>query len=420
MRRFASRPVSQWRDPMHIISRLLILSLVGAFFCFFALDRGATESLLELAAFLAVCRFAMDAAERRSIPPLLLGLVAVVALLVALSLAFSFEATHSDRLLRLLKLLGIVFAVYTLRSRLTSMLAGRLLMSLLLLTVVWQLLAVLVFRLPHGAFSNPHYLAQVAALSLPFLAYCAATSRPVMSAIYVLVGLLTLNVLATTGSRPTILALLAASATIIGVYGNRRTIAGFCGGLVLLSAFLGITDYAGIASDFSDLLHNVSSEERVQIWSDSIRMLMDNSALSWLVGNGIGSFPSVFSQYSATRYSFLSFPHNYFIQLLFESGVIGLLVVMGGFSFLAVFLARLRRLAQGRDARLWVACLMVAFGTWFLMTNVIFDLYSNYALYSLGFLLGALVTTQASWVVRPAPSRKDDVYDESFEGISRP
>jgi len=70
----------------------------------------------------------------------------------------------------------------------------------------------------------------------------------------------------------------------------------------------------------------ISADTRVQIWSDTIRMIRDY----WLVGCGLGAFKSGLMPYrTAAPMNTVDFAHNDFLQLLAEFGVAGFLWFAG-------------------------------------------------------------------------------------------
>ncbi len=396
-------------DENHPASNYVLLAVIaGVFICFFALDRGGTEPLLWIALALAGGRFVYGGLRVREIPTAFWGMAAVVLALGGISLAFSYDLTKMDRLLRLGKSLIPVLALYILgRGTFNTGMRG-LLWATLALTILWQFSARTFWNLPYGTFENPHYLASMAAITLPLIFYGGRELGGRFLPLFLVLGLLDLDLLLRSGSRPAMLALLGATLLVVFVFASVRQKLFAMASAGALAAFLVISKYAGTAARMEDLLVNLSREERVGIWTESWHMIWEGSLLARLVGHGIGSFASAYPRYGNSEFNFLSFPHNYVLQLLYENGIWGASIVLAGLIALVILLVRLLRQAPSGKERLWASCLLVIFLVWLGMSNLTFGFYSKYTLYPLGFLVGAVLASGQSLAKSPVSRPGND------------
>lgn len=189
--------------------------------------------------------------------------------------------------------------------------------------LIVHVLAVEVSGRPFGLFENPHFLALLSLFSLPLFLYSLLGTRSLairlaLAGLCLLAGYL----LAFSGSRPAWLALLAAvvlaSLVYLSWWRALVAIAGFLLGAVLVSLLFP----QALGGHALSLAAEVWQEERLTIWRDSVRMLSDNDWYHWLTGHGIGSFKPYFLDYSTFEVTFV-FPHNFVIEILFDSGLIG-------------------------------------------------------------------------------------------------
>jgi O-antigen ligase len=366
----------------------LIFSLSGVLFFFFLPNRGILEWFIRLTGILLFIQIFYGAYQISSIPRNFLLLLWAAAILLLLSTLFSGAHTDTHRMYRVIKMLIIVFSIHCLSQgdfdKRLIFLFGAVLASLIIL----QFVARSVLGMPYGTYSNRHYLANLASLTLPlFFYYYFVTPRP-YNFLIVPLAFMDLDLLLRTSSRPAILALSVGTVfTIFFLIRNRRkwiALAVFAGGCILLY----VTNYAHVIGRIEDLIINLPTEERVQIWSDTWKMLRHNPPGAWLVGNGIGSFPESFRIYSIPKYSFFPFPHNHLLQILFANGFIGFFLVLAGQILLLFLLMRLASRATDPELRVFINCVTVIYVTWLIFTSLVFGFYSRFTLYPFGFIIG--------------------------------
>lgn len=177
-----------------------------------------------------------------------------------------------------------------------------------------------------GTFNNPHHLALYILLTAPVLISFALYYRNAKS--FFLVFLLTLSawMMLKTSSRPAWLGILLGVSVLIPFLSGktRRAVAVLT---LIIPGFLYI-----VSDQFhdrvQDLILHISTEERVDIWKNSWQMLKSNSISEWVDGHGFDSFPngySVFTNFTGPQYTH---PHNFVFEIVYTSGVLGLLLAM--------------------------------------------------------------------------------------------
>ena len=173
----------------------LVLSVSGVFFTYFILNEMGTGVFIGTSAFFLFVQALTDNYRIRTIPYSYLALVTIVFLIIALSLLFSFKNTDMGRVGRLLKFLVIVFSIHSISRLAIKDHVVRIIQSSLLVSILWEFVACIFFRMPFGTFTNPHYLANFTALVLPVLFYFFWVSEKVDKMVFMIVGLIDIHVL---------------------------------------------------------------------------------------------------------------------------------------------------------------------------------------------------------------------------------
>lgn len=148
----------------------------------------------------------------------------------------------------------------------------------------------------------------------------------------------------------------------------------------------------------------VWKDERVIVWTDSLKMQKDNSAKGWLTGNGLGSFKEAFDQYSSygeqgvrvNKVKF-TFPHNFFLEILFTSGVVGLLTLLMPLAYIIIKTYK----ATSEKNLSAILALTLLTGV-FTHTFFTLPLFSSFPSISLGLIIGYCL-----WVSRDAAPQHD-------------
>ncbi len=369
----------------------LIFSLSAIVFFFFLPNRGALEYSVLLTGFILFLHLANRRYRIKDMPKYYLLIIIFCGILLLSSILFSFSHTDTHRMFRVLKMLIILFAVhYVGRQNLHKEIE---IASITILTslILFQFIDRTFLGKPFGSYSNPHYLAELACLTLPFIFYYCWTAPKMYKGLFIVLGMLDLDLLLRTSSRPAILALCVSLLFVILflVRGRRRWIGLMT--VVFVAVALYLTRYAGVVGRIDELIAHLSSEERVQFWSDTWKMLQHNSLGAWIIGNGIGSFPDFFPAYSIPEYNFFSFPHNHVLQILFDNGLVGVVVVLFWQLYPLYVLVKSSSRTTDPTLRVFINCVCVAYLTSGIFTSLTVGFYSRYSLYPFAFLLGTIM-----------------------------
>lgn len=207
--------------------------------------------------------------------------------------------------------------------------------ALLLLYAAFQVIAIYVLNRPYGTTKNPHYLAMYSAtlMIIAFVMFNRACGvyRWAILCIFLLLGALLLN----TSSRPTWIGLILAS-FMMGFFLKKQSKIWAFTAIAFVLAGLSLSNLANFQSKFDDLLVHLDTEERVTIWRDVWEMQTQSNLKQWVVGHGLDSFKESFKPYSHYHLKNIDYnsPHNFILELVFVSGVLGLFI----FSLMLYFI----------------------------------------------------------------------------------
>lgn len=85
--------------------------------------------------------------------------------------------------------------------------------------------------------------------------------------------------------------------------------------------------------------HDWSGQVRRWMWQDSYKMLADN----WLFGAGLNNYPAKFAPYqSTTGIEIFQYPHNFILNFWSETGLIGLIAIIGLVVWYFINLAKIK------------------------------------------------------------------------------
>ena len=369
----------------------LVASLGGAFFSFFALDRGGVVVFIDACFVVLIINILFGEYRPSKTPAVFLVTLGICSYLLGASLLFNLKTTHYKSIVFMGRMLCVVFAIHCLSARENDNLTKVLFFVFLATAVYWQAAAFYVFKMPFGTFSNPHYLSSFTVLTLPAIVYCLLIAKGWYKFFFAPAFLLDIDLLLRIGSRPAILGLAVGSIIVAALAVKDRW--RWIGLLMLFSGFLGLylSDYAGVYSNFEELIVNLAREERVSLWKASWDMLKDNTLAGWLFGNGIGNIHTVYPRYLIPSLQHLSFPHLHFIEVLHASGIVGAIFFFGGMLLLLVLSLRVSISTDDRNSRMLILCLLVTFVGWIIHSGLTFPFFSKYAQYSFAFILGPLL-----------------------------
>lgn len=198
--------------------------------------------------------------------------------------------------------------------------------------VAIQAIAIWYFKQSYGTTKNPHYLAIYSGLMLIATVYCFLKASKPLKLVLIICSLCLGVFLLQSSSRPAWIGLIV-SAFLSLFFVNKRTQLISASSIVLILIGLTFANIGNFATRFGDLLSNLDTEERVVIWRDAWRMQSQSSPSEWLIGHGLNSFEKDFEPYSYYHLQNVDFnsPHNFFLEILYASGVLGLILAVSMF-----------------------------------------------------------------------------------------
>ena len=188
----------------------LVISLCGAFFSFFALNRGGVVVFIDASLAFFLINVGMGEYRLRSVPACYWLTMAVFAYLLGSSILFYPQASHYRWMQYPLRMLCLIFAIHCLSNKKIKNWTGIIIYSVLSASICWQLASVNIFNMQWGTFSNPHYIASFSMLILPVLVYLIWIAKGWFKLIFIPIALLDLDLLLRIGSRPAIAGLTIA------------------------------------------------------------------------------------------------------------------------------------------------------------------------------------------------------------------
>jgi len=263
------------------------------------------------------------------------------------------------------------------------------LLVLLLMASSANFIAVIVFSLhKFGLTSNPHYLALQAIIVIPIslylLRFCPLIGKTIIASIV----LMEFYLLMDSYSRTAWLAFIIASLICIPFlrFKARLWAASIIFFVPISVYYLGVL---GIDDRLNDLIANLSKEERVTIWSDAIAMQQNSNLYQWLVGHGLGGFEQGFQTYSKYHGEVdFTTPHNFFIEVLYTSGLIGSLAIAIGECVFIYTLLRLWWKTSFDSQKVVILLIFVLFTTHFIHTFLTISFFTKQSIYFLSMLIG--------------------------------
>jgi O-antigen ligase len=368
----------------------LIFTLSGAFFAYFALNRGGIVFFIKLSFVFLILNVLFGEYKLTRIPIFYWIVCAICAYLLLASLLVSPQKSHFRWMNNLTYMLGVVFAIHCLSQKKIAGWVPVFFSAVLSLTVCCQFAAHYLFHMPYGTFTNIHYLAAFAVMALPIIYYFFWVTISWHKFLFALIAIMDADLLLHTGSRPAFLGIIVSTFfVLIFLVKGRNKWFGMIFICFILAA-LYLTDYANFGSRVQDLIVNLAAEERIQLWTNAWNNIKENSLLSWIFGHGIGWFPTNYTRESTFTTTLVS-PHSFFLEIVYLNGLIGFGLILGGLALLFNSIVNAARKNQNRKICLLLKCLIIVFLTWFIHCGLNYPLYSKYSQYPLAFILGSML-----------------------------
>ena len=314
---------------------LALYSAIVLSFFFQALTWGLAHRFFAYFVLLLVAGIYFQAPEknksrRRIILKSLLPLAIFVILEWIATLHFPWDVKETRRVLLATGLtLGIVLMARE-HKRIRPYIASTLTVAIYAYAVL-QIIWVYGLGQNYGTTKNPHYLAIYSAIFLVVAIFLAVNwSRGIQRYCLLVAAAVLGALLLNTSSRPTWISLMTATFIVVICLRNRaKLIISLLTSLVLV--VLLFTDAGNFKTRIDDLVVNASAEERVTIWMDTWVMQQDSNCLQWLIGHGVESFEEdfqLYSRYYLTNGVVFNSPHNALLEVLYQFGWVGLVVLI--------------------------------------------------------------------------------------------
>jgi O-antigen ligase len=312
------------------------------------------------------------------------------------------EMIHSRSYRYFLALPGMIFAIHCL-SKITKPSSKTLLVycSIAMLAVVIHFIAYhTVERVtePGGLetfslYSNMHHFGSFASLILPVLFYFAIQNKGLLRLLCGVCVVGAFYLLWESTSRISWLSFFGSVLLAAFVFLRNKKLWLSLAGITAVSFIAAsVSGFAAIKIRILDILINWRTEERIFVWSDTLRMLGDNSFKDWMLGHGIGSFRYYIPDYSTFKVSGeiinWNFPHNFLLQIIFENGIIGQLTILGGIVLLMIGLWRAYHLLEDKNDRYLLLTIFIIFWINFIHGALTLSFYHKYFIYPLSMAIG--------------------------------
>jgi hypothetical protein len=372
-----------------VLTVILSLSLAGFVFFFFIVNKGGSGTSLNLCAASLILLMVTGSYNPLKYRYVLYTLF-IASILALISMLIPWGHPDDKTNFLFLRLLFIVLAIHYLSVLRTS--SGMVLiqkyvtLALLSTIILWQFFLCVVRHQPYGAYSNPHYLSSVSILTLPLVFFFFSILERPGKMFLSVIGVLNVVTLIFTSSRPAWISITLSS--FFGILAFSRGmkkwigLSALGGGIGLLLVFDG-----KVRERIMDLAQHIRQEERFLLLKDTIGLLKKNTSVEWLFGHGIGSIRTI----RLPSYPELTFPHNFFLEMLYDNGFTGMILITGPLICLMVILVKNIRTLERKEDKIFLGCLTIVFFAWFLHTSVVFPFYSKYSMYPFSLILGCMI-----------------------------
>lgn len=242
-----------------------------------------------------------------------------------------------------------------------------------------------------GTLNNPHHLALFIILNIPFVLYAIMNRAGYTRAWMLFLLCLEAYLLLKTSSRPAWLALFVSGLFMYPFLINKQR-HWYLIGLLFFSLMLYLVGPAEFHDRVLDLVANIGKEERVGIWTNSWHLQQTSTWSEWLVGHGFLHYSADLHTYADSQgIDALVFPHphNYVLEILYSSGVVG--VGIAGFLYFLLFrtLVMTSMHSPDRSKRQLALVVLATAIAHFIHTFLTVPFFSHYNLYILSLLFGA-------------------------------
>lgn len=274
----------------------------------------------------------------------------------------------------------------------------RLVLAAIVLYAAVQAASVFLLGLRNGTTKNPHYLAHYCLVLIPVCAYLFQRSTLRIRLSIGLVIFILFLLLIQSGSRPAWLSF--AIVTVLSLAFRRRLLSWLTLSIFLAIAAIYMGNIKGFANRVDHLASTIQTEERVYMWRDTWNAQKESSPWQWIVGHNLDTFGDDFRRFTTYQQGHMDFktPHNYILELLYKSGIIGLTAV-------GVLLFQLYRfgliLHRRSRASPFVLMLMATITANLLFVSITIGFFTSYNLLPMAIVAGLLLSKEKSMSAVP-------------------
>jgi len=265
-------------------------------------------------------------------------------------------------------------------------------LAILFFYISVQSIAIWLLNKPFGTLKNPHYLAFFSAAFLIFAIYAFFKSSRYLKWLIAIAFFILGAFILHSASRPTWIGLIFSAILVLFFLEPKlRKYAALIFAFVLV--LLVVFNIGNFSGRFEALLFHLGSEERAVIWRDAWALQKSSSLTQWIIGHGLSlsAFEEAFkpfSQFHLVNNDFNT-PHNYFLEVLYASGLLGLFL----FVHLIYFIVKnlLSHMKENQEARSLYLLLLLMLITNLITVSITVPFTSSYNLMMIALVAGIML-----------------------------
>ncbi len=247
------------------------------------------------------------------------------------------------------------------------------------------------FSLGYDYRISTFYLAIYASFALIIAAYLFCNASKLLKLAFIIMSLVLLQFILFSSWRPLWLGLMMGSLFILLLVKKRMRFKLILG-MVLLQCVLFGSNVGNYADRLIELAQKIRTEERTVIWHDAWQMQSSSTSQQWLYGHGLNSFVVDFKEFSRFhREKNINYrsPHNIFLDVLYASGILGLLLAALVIYHLYLNLIKITHNDRNNAT---LACAMLVMLTVTIIANGLnHGFFTRISFYPLCFIFGTLI-----------------------------
>lgn len=266
--------------------------------------------------------------------------------------------------------------------------ASRLVKVIIFFYTICQILALTYGWSEYGTTTNPHFLGIYSAICFSVSLFYFLRGKTPFRYIYLSLALILILIILYTSSRPLWIGMIL-SMGFLFFYMDKRSLIKFLLLFITSQLLLVGMNTFNYGSRLYELAENIQTEERVYVWHDAWELQIKSPPKAWLVGNGLNSFHEAYKPYAKLRgYKAFRSAHNLILEMLYISGILGLLIIAILYSHLYRQWLYIRKKSIEFS---YLAGLVLIIMTFSLVLNGLnFPFCSSTSIYPVAFIVGLL------------------------------